>query len=237
MEEPNNIWNGVQKRENIWICYCKRKTYGCNNTHTSGFNSEWQHDPRTFCLPVDHNYWSFTGKTTPNHETSDSSSGGGGTQGSGMSALHTLDIYGLVQLYQGYLSHSNFISFLPDLSELSDGLKWLGTDYLTGVAIIICFLPVIYDKFVCVHTTAMSVCGYFILSLFIFTSPTWSFLPPPALSTSETCSRLETSRFYQLSDQPLSPQASTPSNLTGRIFLSIASLYNSLALEEEDRIC
>ena len=75
----DNFGNGVQKRLNSCICYYKRNKYGWNNTHTSGFLTEMQHDPRDLCLLVYHDYWKFL-VTAPNHGTNGRSSGGGGTK-------------------------------------------------------------------------------------------------------------------------------------------------------------
>ena len=61
--------------------------------------------------------------------------------------------------------------------------------------------------------------------------------PPPASSTSETQDEMSTVRFYLLSVPPLLLKASTPSTPTVWLFLSVASLYNILALDEDERVC
>ena len=52
----NDYGNGVQKRLNDWMCYCRRKECGWNTTHTSVFHAAWKRDTDTFDLPDDHNY-------------------------------------------------------------------------------------------------------------------------------------------------------------------------------------
>ena len=110
----NNV-NGVQRRGNSWMWYCKCKKCACNNNYTSGFHAEWKNYPIALCLIVDHDYWKFS-YTAPNNGNTGSSSGVWVTQGSGMSSQHTSAIYELVQRHQGESSDSNFTSFLSNLS-------------------------------------------------------------------------------------------------------------------------
>ena len=154
------------------MLYCKFKKRGLDDTHTSGSHAEYKRYPSALCLLVDHDYCKLLGKISPNYGTSDGYYGRRGNQGSGMDDNHTSAISKLFQQHPGKLVYSNFTSFLSELSKLMDCLKLFGMAYLTGVSmpsnnytststvIILCFLCVIYDKYVCVHTTAMEVCGY-----------------------------------------------------------------------------
>ena len=55
--DKNDFVNGVQKRGNAWMCYCRRRECGWNATHTSIFHAAWKHDHIKFALPDDHDYW------------------------------------------------------------------------------------------------------------------------------------------------------------------------------------
>ena len=78
----------------------------------------------------------------------------------------------------------------------------------------------------------------FISTLFIFTIPTCINPPPlPAFPNLETCDGMATMRFDLLVGPTLLLQTSIPPTPTGWIFLSIYSLKNILALEEEECTC
>ena len=61
--DRNDYENVVKNRVNAWMCYCRRKECGWNDTHISGFHAAWRHDPGTFSLPDEHYYWKLSQKT------------------------------------------------------------------------------------------------------------------------------------------------------------------------------
>ena len=119
------------------MCYCKCNKRGWNNIQTYGFHDELQRDTRAFYIPVDHDYWKFSCKNAPNHMNYGGSSEVGCTQGTYMADQHTSDISELLQIQQGNSADYNFTSFLSNLSEFVDFLKWFGIAFFTGLAMFI----------------------------------------------------------------------------------------------------
>ncbi len=53
--------DGVGKKNGSWMMNCK--SCGWNDTHTSGYHSEWSRNQATFQLPSTHCFWIKSGNT------------------------------------------------------------------------------------------------------------------------------------------------------------------------------
>ena len=116
---PNDHGNGVQKRGNAWMCYCKKSSCGWNKTHTSGFHAAWSREPDSFVLPNDHDFWKHSGQQPGNTSGSGASQGGGANvSAAGRSALAQI-----ISTHQEETTDSSFSAFLSDFSKVLENLK------------------------------------------------------------------------------------------------------------------
>ena len=122
--EHKEYGNGVQKRGNAWMCYCKKKECGWNHSHTSGFHAQWKRDTGTFALPADHDYWKLSGQA-PSQGAGGATGASGVSQGLG-SAISTATksaLSGLVTSHQSNTADAGFSSFLSDFNAVLGSLK------------------------------------------------------------------------------------------------------------------
>ena len=115
----NGYINCVQKRGNALMCYCRCQECGWNTTHTYVFHAFWKHDPGTFSLPDDRDYWKLSGNIAGVTNVTRAFEGGRAIT----TYQHRSDLSGLISCHKGEASGEIFSSFLTDFSKVLDNLK------------------------------------------------------------------------------------------------------------------
>ena len=123
-KNDNRHGNGVEKRGNSWMMFCKKRCCGWNYTHTSGYHTAQHRDGALFCLPREHDYWKMSGKTPP---AANNGGGGGGGQsadaGGGAASSNANDsqlrsaLSGLVDCHMGVTENADIASLLAEFKQ------------------------------------------------------------------------------------------------------------------------